>query len=73
MFKPYRVKVYSEQMNAEMDCATLDNAFRVYEQMMNSEFYHSGDLIDNNTGELYAYFSIERNDNGVFLETWTAG
>ena len=72
MFKLYRVKAYSEMMNAEMDCTTLDNAFVVYQQLMNSGFYHSGDLVDNNTGELYAYFNVARTDDGVFLETWAA-
>ena len=72
MLKPYKVQAYSELMNAEMNCVSLDQAFEIYEKMMNSPHYHSGDLSDNETGELYAYFTKRVDGNGIMIETWIA-
>lgn len=72
MLKPYKVQGYSELMNAEMNCVSAEQASEIYEMMMNSDCYHSGDVSDNFTGELYAYFYKEADGNGVKLTTWSA-
>lgn len=72
MLKPYKVQAYSELMNAEMNCVTIEQAFTSYEMMKSQPAFHSGDLSDNFTGELYAYFYKEVDGNGVKMTEWVA-
>lgn len=72
MLKPYKVLAYSELMNAEMRCVSIEQAEEIYEMMMNTDCYHSGDITNNFTGEVYAYFVKEVDSNGIKLTTWSA-
>lgn len=72
MLKTIKVSGYSDRMNAEMRCVTLEEGFEVYNQFLSSPYYHSGDISDLNTGELYAYFEKSIEGNGIQVNTWTA-
>lgn len=72
MLKPYKVQGYSELMNAEMNCVSAEQASEIYEMMLNADCYHSGNIVDNLTGEVYAYFEKSVDGNGIRVETWTA-
>lgn len=72
MLKPYKVQAYSDLMNVEMNCVTKEQAFEMFQMFKDSPLYHSGDLSDNYTGELYAYFYKEDDANGIKTTDWIA-
>ena len=70
--KKYKVCGFSDLMDAEMNCHTIEQASDLYEMMMNSDFYYKGHIMDNETGELYCHFSRRVEHGGVTVEYWTA-
>ena len=72
MMKKYKVEGFSNLMDAEMNCATAEQASNIFEMMMNSDYYYKGHIVDNYTGELYCYFDKEVDGNGIKTTYWTA-
>ena len=64
----YKVYVKSNENQVEMDCRTLRQASDFYFLVMDCGGYQSGHVMDNRTGEVYAYFG--RDDGG--LTSWVA-
>ena len=72
MLKPFKVSAHSVMMNAEMNCALLDDAFETYNRFKDSPHYYEGDIISNYTGEVYAHFSKESDAGGITITEWIA-
>lgn len=70
--KQFKVEGYSHLMDAEMNCATAEQASDLFEMMMDSDLYYKGCIVDNYTGELYCYFEKEVEGNGMKTTYWTA-
>ena len=70
MLKPFEVKVYSKKMNVLITFTDLLEAYEIYEQLRQSGKYFDGDLSDNTTGEIYAYFNIHSDACGTETNTW---
>lgn len=70
--KQFKVEGYSHLMDAEMNCATVEQASDIFEMMMDSDLYYKGHIVDNYTGELYCYFDKEVEGNGMKITYWTA-
>ena len=64
----YKVCAKSDENQVEMDCRTLRQASDFYFLLMDCGGYQSGHVMDNRTGELYAYF--ERDNCG--RTSWVA-
>lgn len=58
--KKFTVNLYSENNNIRFDTDSVSDALDVYMKGMTSRNYHSGDFIDQSTGEVIANF--ERQD-----------
>ena len=72
MMKQFKVEDFSHLMDAEMNCATAEQASDIFETMMNSDLYYKGHIVDNYTGELYCYFYKTVEGNGIKMDYWTA-
>ena len=72
MMKQFKVEGFSHLMDAEMNCATAEQASDIFETMMNSDLYYKAHIVDNYTGELYCYFYKTVEGNGIKMEYWTA-
>lgn len=72
MKKLYRVELFSDMMDMEANVATIEEASALYFKGMDSGFYHSGHVLSNETGEVFCYFSIEKNGNGIEISQWVA-
>ena len=72
MKKQFKVEGFSHMMDAEMNCATAEQASDIFEMMMNSDLYYRGHIVDNFTGELYSYFIKEADESGTKTTYWTA-
>ena len=72
MMKQFKVEGVSPLMDAEMNCATAEQASDIFETMMNSDLYYKGHIVDNYTGELYCYFYKTVEGNGIKMDYWTA-
>lgn len=70
MLKPFEVQVYSKKMNALFAFTDLLEAYEVYEDLLKSGNFFDGDLSDNTTGEVYAYFNIHSDTCGTETSTW---
>ena len=70
--KQFKVEGFSPLMDAEMHCATVEQASDIFEMMMDSDLYYKGHIVDNYTGELYCYFDKEVEGNGMKTTYWTA-
>ena len=58
--KKFTVNLYGEDNNIRFDTDSVSDALAVYLKGMTSRNYHSGDFIDQSTGEVIANF--ERQD-----------
>ena len=58
--KKFTVNLYGEDNNIRFDTDSVSDALDVYLKGMTSRNYHSGDFIDQSTGEVIANF--ERQD-----------
>ena len=58
--KKFTVNLYSEDNNIRFDTDSVSDALDIYLKGMTSRNYHSGDFIDQSTGEVIANF--ERQD-----------
>lgn len=58
--KKFTVNLYGEDNNIRFDTDSVSDALDIYVKGMTSRNYHSGDFIDQNTGEVLANF--ERKD-----------
>ena len=58
--KKFTVNLYGEDNNIRFDADSVSDALDVYLKGMTSRNYHSGDFIDQSTGEVIANF--ERQD-----------
>lgn len=58
--KKFTVNLYGKNNNIRFDTDSVSDALDVYLKGMTSRNYHSGDFIDQNTGEVLANF--ERQD-----------
>lgn len=58
--KKFTVNLYGENNNIRFDTDSVSDALDVYLKGMTSRNYHSGDFIDQSTGEVIANF--ERQD-----------
>ena len=58
--KKFTVNLYGENNNISFDTDSVSDALDVYLKGMTSRSYHSGDFIDQSTGEVLANF--ERQD-----------
>lgn len=58
--KKFTVNLYGEDNNIRFDANSVSDALDVYLKGMTSRNYHSGDFIDQSTGEVLANF--ERQD-----------
>jgi hypothetical protein len=72
MVKQFKVEGFSRMMDAEMNCATIEQASDIFGMMMESDLYTHGYIADNETGEVYCYFNKEVDGNGIKTEYWTA-
>lgn len=72
MKKAYKVELFSEMMDMEMNVATAEEASRIYFAGMDSGKYYKGHVISNETGEVFHHFLIEKYGNGVRLSQWVA-
>lgn len=70
MLKPFDVKVYSKKMNLLLTFTDLREAYVAYENLRKSGGFLDGDLSDNTTGEIYAYFNIHSDTCGTETRTW---
>lgn len=56
MMKKYKVEMFSEGLDAEMNVTTLEEAMKIYCRMRDSEIYDRGHLMSNETGEVLMVF-----------------
>lgn len=70
MLKPFEIHVYSEKMNALLTFTDILEAYEVYEQLRKSGKYFDGDLSDNTTGEIHAYFNHHKDAYGKDSNNW---
>ena len=70
MLKPFEIHVYSAKMNALLTFTDLLEAYAAYEDLRKSGNFFDGDLSDNTTGEIYAYFNITSDACGTETNTW---
>ena len=69
--KKFNVLTTGYEMNAEIDCSTLEQAMEHFSDLINNPSCEKAYLSDNFTGELYAYFYRTVEGNGVKLELWS--
>ena len=65
--KKYKVEMFSAGLDAEMNVADYAEAEVIYCRMRESEVYDSGHIVDNETGEVYAFFRPK-----TVVEEWWA-
>ena len=56
--KKYKVEMFSEGLDMEMNVRTVEEASVVYMKFRNSKDFNRGHIVDNETGEVYAMFEI---------------
>lgn len=65
--KKYKVEMFSAGLDAEMNVADYAEAEVIYCRMKESDVYDSGHIMDNETGEVYAFFRPK-----TVVEEWWA-
>lgn len=70
MKKPYKVELFSNLMDVEANVATVEQASDLYFKGMENNFYHSGRVVNNKTGEIICCFSTEKKENGIEFSQW---
>lgn len=70
--KKYKVRGFSEMMDAEMNTNDIEQASGLFEAMMDSDCHTRGYVMDNFTGKVYCRFDKEVDGNGIKTTYWTA-
>ena len=73
MLAPKKIlKVVGEgmMMDAEVNCATAEDAYEFYNQFINRGYFPKVYVADNETGEVYAYYHRELESCGVKETKW---
>lgn len=69
--KKFTVNLYGENNNIRFDTDSVSDALDIYLKGMTSRSYHSGDFIDQSTGEVLANFERQDWNGGGNLLSYT--
>lgn len=58
MKKKYKVEMFSDGLDMEMNVRTVEEASAVYMKYRDSRDFNRGHIVDNETGEVYAMFEV---------------
>ena len=71
MKKQYRVMGFSDLMDVEMNCNTMEHASEILELLGNGKQYYKGYIMDNHTGEVYCGFDRADDEYTERITFWT--